>query len=666
MYFGSTGGGNCSAPDIGSIGQFQVRVLVCDDTEGPTRPDLCLQYNPPSGKYKPVGQAQINAAKMRFAAFGYLMDHDYPGSVTPLSPAYAAPCNDSGWNRCRYGGVLRAPMKYLGPTKYDANQTASTNLANEVNADGTLTTDPEGNAASAAGSYSGFINYINKFGASGVYKRYDTMGEMYYEAIRYFQNLGPTPEATSGTITNSVKDFFPITTTWTDPLLSSCSSNYIINLSDANTWDDTYLPGYNGSPAAGYGRAGSRPVTGGLDTVLWTQRIGQLESSTSSITTDDVRPGLSGLESRSTGAGTASYLVAGAAFWANVSDIRSDLPGKQTIKTISFDVAEGSINVHDRQLYLMGKYGGFNNTIDRASDTFANPFYSIDPANPAAPASRSNSEWEDAVGSGYPANYLLASDPQKLINGLRAAFARIGAQSGNLSGAALTSANLTYGAAGAYVATFNPSKWSGSVLYNSLSVDAMGNLVVSNTPIWDSGAILSARCGTVTSGATTCTDTDVSVNKRNIVTTVQAGRTLLTAGTRVAKPFTLTDITASADTLYLLALNTSPQTGLPDLHWGSRASTTCAAIVLTNSRRSASARAIPRWATSSTRVRSIPARRRPRSPTATTRPSSRPTRIARVPSTSVRTTACCTPSARRTASSCSPTCPDSSIRTSTT
>ena len=551
VFFGTGGGGDCNNPD-NNLGEFAVRVLVCDDTEGPTRTDLCLQYGGTSGHYKPVGQVQVNAARMRFASFGFLMDRNSTGYTVPSG------CDDgTGWNRCRYGGVLRNPMKYVGPTTYDANQTASVNLRKEINVDGSLNADPEGTAASAGGTNSGFINYINKFGSSGVYKRLDPAGEMFYEAIRYYQNLGPTALATSGTLTNATKDFFPIVTSWADPIGSICSSNYIINLSDANTWDDTYLPGYNGSPSAGYGRGGSRAVEGGLDAPLWTSRIGALESTTSSITTNDVRSGLSNIANQNTGASQASYLVAGAAYWANTNDIRSDLTGTQTIKTISFDVAEASIDVHDRQLYLMGKYGGFNNTVDRTSDTFANPFWGA--TSSSTTAVRTNSEWEDAVGSGYPANYLLASDPNKLINGLRAAFARISTSTGTLSGAALTSANLTYGSAGAYIATFDPSKWSGSVLFNSLSVSAAGNLVVSTTPIWDSGALLSARCGTVSSGSTTCTDTDTSVNKRNIVTTA----TTIT-GVRTAIPFNYPTILLTDPLGYALSLNTNPLTNLPD------------------------------------------------------------------------------------------------------
>ncbi len=551
VYFGTAPTYSCSSPS-NNVAALKLRVLVCDSTEGPSRPDLCLQYGGATGKYKPVGEAQRNASRMRFASFGFLMDRNWPGYTVPGG------CDDGlGWSRCRYGGVLRSPMKYLGTTKYDASLVPSANGSNEINADGTVRNDPEGTASSAGGSYSGFINAINKFGATGVYKRYDTMGEMYYEAIRYFQNLGPTPEAISGITNNQVKDNFPVVTTWTDPIQSICSANYIINISDANTWDDTYLPGYAGSPSPGYARAGSRAVQGGLDAYLWTARISALESGTTSITTDDVRTGLAGLQDRNTGASGASYAAAGAAFWANTNDVRTDLAGTQTIKTISFDVAEPSIDIHDRQLYLMGKYGGFNNTKDRTSDTYANPFWAADPAAPSGPAIRSNSEWEDSPGSAYPANYLLASDPNKLINGLRAAFAKISSATGSLSGASLTSANLTYGAANAYIATFDPARWSGSVVAKSLSVDpTTGDLVVSTGSLWDAGSLLTARCGTAASGATTCTDVSTSANKRNIVTVTRP------SGTRTAVNFTYANV--SADAGYLGTLNTNPATGLSD------------------------------------------------------------------------------------------------------
>ncbi len=370
-------------------------------------------------------------------------------------------------------------------------------------------------------------------------------------------------------------DNFPFATTWTDPISpgSVCSANYIINVADADMWDDGWLPGYQANAATpiGPGRTPvSRPVEGGLDALQWTARIGTLESTTPSITPNDVRPGLLGLETRQASPGNtlnSSYLVAGAAYWANVNDIRADLPGKQTVKTISVDVGAPTINpnstdpsqpyldVHDQVLYLMGKYGGFTNTIDRPQDTYANPFYGASPTDPAT-AVRTNAEWQD--GTGFPTNYLLASSPQKLINGLRAAFAQISAQSGTASGAGLTSANLTYGTAYAYVPTFDPAKWSGSVLADSLTVDTSGNLVVSPTPVWDAGALLTTRCGTVASASTTCTDTDTSVNRRDIVTVASV------AGVRTAIPFTYPAIATADPAGYAASLNKNPSTGVVD------------------------------------------------------------------------------------------------------
>ena len=105
-----------------------------------------------------------------------------------------------------------------------------------------------------------------------------------------------------------------------------------------------------------------------------------------------------------------------------------------------------------------------------ARTAYADPFFAADQRDPPRAIRTQLGVGVDA-GSAYPANYLLASDPQKLIDGLRAAFARISTPTGTLSAAALTSANLTYGSAGAYVTTFDPSKWSGSVLLDSLSVD---------------------------------------------------------------------------------------------------------------------------------------------------------------------------------------------------
>ena len=52
-----------------------------------------------------------------------------------------------------------------------------------------------------SGLNSGVINYINKFSDPG-YKSLDPVSELFYESIRYFKNLGPTPEYSAGLTTD--------------------------------------------------------------------------------------------------------------------------------------------------------------------------------------------------------------------------------------------------------------------------------------------------------------------------------------------------------------------------------------------------------------------------------------------------------------------------------
>lgn len=65
------------------------------------------------------------------------------------------------------------------------------------------------------------INYLNKFGRTGptpgVYKKYDPVGELHYEALRYLQGLQPSADAIGGTITATMANGFPYFTSWTDP-----------------------------------------------------------------------------------------------------------------------------------------------------------------------------------------------------------------------------------------------------------------------------------------------------------------------------------------------------------------------------------------------------------------------------------------------------------------
>ncbi|HEY3049708.1 MAG TPA: hypothetical protein VGJ72_19865, partial [Polaromonas sp.] len=231
----ATGNSNCAAPfavanalspnlikaNANNKGNYyEVRNLVCDPNSAANRlmtydPDtkqwkgLCYRY--PNGKHKPVGQFQMNADNLRVSVFSYLQDD----------------------NRSRYGGVLRAPLKYLGPKNYDNNFNLETaaNARTEWDAStGVFIDNPQsGDSTYGAQGYpkSGAIMYINKFGtlnpdSIGTYKSLDPVSELYYEAIRYLQGKQPTADAISGLTgtaasVKALQENFPAYRTWTDP-----------------------------------------------------------------------------------------------------------------------------------------------------------------------------------------------------------------------------------------------------------------------------------------------------------------------------------------------------------------------------------------------------------------------------------------------------------------
>ena len=143
---------------------FYSRVRVCESTAGvltDPRSNLCLRY--PNGQYKPVGNLQKYSDRVRVAAFGYLNDN-----------------NDSTQ---RYGGVLRAPMKYVGPRAYNENFSLISGPNDEQEWDpttGVFVTNPDGVTAPNSGGFSnapnqpisGVINYLNQFGRTGTFGQY--------------------------------------------------------------------------------------------------------------------------------------------------------------------------------------------------------------------------------------------------------------------------------------------------------------------------------------------------------------------------------------------------------------------------------------------------------------------------------------------------------------
>ena len=230
-----------TAGALNSDGYFYARVNVCNSSSGNLADvrdyGLCKQY--PNGNFKPTGAIQKYSDSLRLSAFGYVMDQTRS--------------DQNG----RYGGVLRAPMKYVGGKTFDTNGADNTPTGGNPNAEwdsstGVFYANPDGDTTQSP-NISGVINYLNKFGRTGPvpgrYKQYDPVGELHYEALRYLQGLPPSTAAVSN-LTPAMYDGFPLSMTWTDPYGNSrsntadysCLKSNIVVVGDVNTWDGNRMP----------------------------------------------------------------------------------------------------------------------------------------------------------------------------------------------------------------------------------------------------------------------------------------------------------------------------------------------------------------------------------------------------------------------------------------
>ncbi len=320
-------------------GTFTTAVQVCSTTPSDKN---CVSY----GAYsKPEGSIQANARTKRFGAIGY---------------------STSGASN-RHGGVLRSNMKYVGPLLPDG----TTNSVAEFRLDGTLVDNPDG----ASGLNSGVINYINKF-SDAAYKSLDPVGELFYESIRYFKHLGPTPEYSAGLSTGEMGGF-QVVTNWTDPQQYRCQKNFIIAINDANPWLDKRLPGTFFTSPTLTGASGTITLDGedygepsnadhDINVRDLTNRVGALEGlngawpDTGTWTSTGPKGSVSGAnDSVGGGFGTFdnscggktvtalgevmgtcpapqkqnSYYVAGLAYYANTTDLRTDFPTTAAFRT---------------------------------------------------------------------------------------------------------------------------------------------------------------------------------------------------------------------------------------------------------------------------------------------------------------------------------------------
>ncbi len=466
------------------LGEYLVRVQVCDQSEGADRVDLCQRY----GKhFKPIGELQRHAEKIRFAAMGYLLDD----------------------SERRYGGVLRAPMKYIGANKFDApGFTASANEHLEWDpATGVLYANPdaEGNRSST-NSRSGIINYLNRMGRAGKYKAFDPVGELYYEGLRYLQGKPPTLDATRG-MSEAMKDDFPVVESWKDPAAASCQRNYIVSIADANSHWDRYIPGNDRTTfnrtenAYDLARLPETAALGqfpALDVKQWTRKLAGMEVDASgSYGNRSPRRHLGDLEDADTGfGGHGTYYMSGLAYWANTNDIRLDKPVR--VKTFAIDLDEGGnglidgssrlIQPRDSQLYLAAKYGGFED-----ANRDGNPFAALD-ADGSGAVQRSDAEW-DRNGTGTPANYFLAYQPGELIRSIRKLFARVSGGVGISSGIALSTSRISPDGTFAYQAGFKAARWSGNLKKFAITRDGSGAIKIGGVPVWDAAETLTGKNG---------------------------------------------------------------------------------------------------------------------------------------------------------------------------
>jgi len=511
FFVGPSAEGRCNRPGRdqaygpgGMAGPYLARVEVCTGAEAATRRDLCIPY--PSGHHKPAGALQAHAGRMRFAVFGYL-----PGE-----------------NPAQYGGVLREPMKYIGPRRTDAAFDTVENPHAEWDAHtGVFKADPPGPFGTPGRDGTvrgGVVNAVNRFGRGGRYARFDPAGELFYESLRYLQAKPPTLEATAGLHRGDPArtDGLPVrngTSAWSgaraaDPVDAGCRRNNILTLGDLDTHHDRSLPGLGrrGS-AADFERAADGAALE-PDTAYWTRLVGAFENGEAlgyahpsgkvglsttgrrGLPTLNYKGGAvltsASIADAETGAIQGSFGMAGLAYWARTQRIRSDRPDLR-VQTFAIDLdagGRGIVGARQRgsAAYLAAKYGGF---ADRDED--GSPFETAgDTGQP------DDSEWAEGLdddGQPRPANYFVASAAQPMGAALRRVFRGAAVMpSPAQSGAALSSRTVGDKGAGIYLPRSDERRGSGTLLSYPVVLDAAtGSLRIADVPAWDAGALLDGR-----------------------------------------------------------------------------------------------------------------------------------------------------------------------------
>ncbi len=466
--------------DEAKVYKVYIRVKVCDPGVGVE--SNCTAYG---SNYKPEGLMQAYSSKLRFSAFGYLTVPDYNKLLQ------------------RDGGVMRARMKYVGPNKTVPGSTPVANPNAEWDAaTGVFAPNPDEPDARATMSTfslssgavlnSGVVNYLNKFGStSRDYKSFDPVSELYYAGLRYYKHAGNLKSYTDGTNDKNA-DGFPVITNWDDPILYSCQKNFILGIGDVNTHTDRNFEGATGK-TSNEGSSPAPTITS-KDVTEATNMVGTLE-------------GISGLAGIAPNKDKSnSFYIAGLAYDAHTVDFRADIQDKQTISTYWLDVLEYERykNKSKNMYWLAAKYGGFT------------------PPEGFSPYSKGNSSTTLEDGAWYtnkdvledttdklidkrPDNYFAASQADKMIEGLQAAFEKIASEADDFASTVLSTESPNVAKAGtvSYAASYNPGNWTGQITATKVTFDGQGTPTTEQK--WDARALLDANGATGRKIVTCCT-----------------------------------------------------------------------------------------------------------------------------------------------------------------
>ncbi len=461
ILFSSTSKGSaCDAPRIGaggrrlvsdkSLGEFNVRVKVCSEADSASRPDLCRHY---AGGFKPEGSIQRYSAAVRIGLMSYLTERG---------------ADDANL----YGGVLRAPLKFVGPAEFEAPLFAlADNPRSEWDpVNGVLAPNPD----RAGGAQSGMINYINRLGRAeagraGAYKSADPGAEMYYEGLRYLQGREPAAAPASADAG------FPVWSKRADPVTAACQRNAVATIGHASFVDDRFLPGNARSGKPDAPRAADPFAPGGpFDVAQSAARVGAMEADSSGAFRNGApRPDLLDLANLDDGPGGAgSYYLAAAAYWAHTRAIRPDLP----VRVDSYSLELGAPPKPGASvLYLAAKYGAFD---DRNGD-----------ANPFITSARRAGESEWSRDGRKPDAYFAAPAADAVVAAVRGLFGEAAARPGLQPGRMMVA--LGPGGAGFLAESgFMQSTWSGRLEQRAMQASAGGAIEIGGAPLWEAGALL--------------------------------------------------------------------------------------------------------------------------------------------------------------------------------